>query len=311
MDILRVRTLAADELERRRLAPSPISYAQIPGGPEELYGLTGAIHCRAVLGLSLGDRAQREAWAARLLAWRDESGWFRHGEGPGHALHQVISALNVLGEPIPRDLAPLAPRETAALPDWLAAHDWRSTHKELCCRVAPVLASQVVDEPWRRAFAEQVTARLDPARPRATWCAEDDPPWRVISCVYHVLSAFDAGSIAYPQPAFLLQRLLDLNWDTVSDAERRTECTDGDWAWLLLRLMAQLPAQAPTVMAAIQRVAVRRRALWQPEQLSALSTHHLYCRLWVEAVFQHAWRDGYHGGWLRDTQNDATLSYLG
>jgi len=31
------------------------------------------------------------------------------GHGPGHALHMVLAALHILGEPIPEDLGPLAP----------------------------------------------------------------------------------------------------------------------------------------------------------------------------------------------------------
>jgi hypothetical protein len=46
-----------------------------------------------------------------------------------------------------------------------------------------------VTRQWGRTFADLVSARLDPVRPLQTWCAADAPPWRVVSSVYHVLSA--------------------------------------------------------------------------------------------------------------------------
>ncbi len=133
----------------------------------------------------------------------------------------------------------------------------------------------------------------------------------MISCIYHVLSAFDAGRLPYPQPERLLWRLLELRWDEVEDCQPRTFCTDGDWALLLLRLADCVPTAFPAVMAAIRRVSARRLRAWfdteTREAILTAGTHHLYCYLWVTAVFQSAVRDHYRGGFVRDTLNDPAL----
>jgi hypothetical protein len=159
---------------------------------------------------------------------------------------------------------------------------------------------------------QETTKRLDPQKPRETWCSADAPPWRVISCVYHVLSAFDAGRIPYPQPDLLLRRLLDLHWDTAAKDEHRTVCTDGDWALLLLELSKLLPSRFAEVMGAITRVSARRVRDWHEnrEAILSTSTHHLYCYLWVTAVFQAAVRDHYATGVVIDTLNNPALFRL-
>lgn len=134
----------------------------------------------------------------------------------------------------------------------------------------------------------------------------------MISCVFHVLSAFDAGRLPYPQPDLLLRRLLDLRWDDAPAGLQRTCCTDGDWAILLLQLIRQLPQHADRVMTAIRRVSARRVRAWNQDQATILGdcTHDLYCHLWSTAVFQSCVREHYTGGAVRDTFNDPVLFRL-
>jgi hypothetical protein len=250
--------------------------------------------------------------ADRILSYRDAAGWFEGSDGPGHALHMVVGALNLLGERVPGDLAPLAPTDPAALSAWLDRHDWASTHKELCGQTIPLLASGGVSRAWTDVFVQTIAARLDPDRPLETWCSAEAPAWRVISCTFHVLSAFDAGRLPYPHPELLMSRLLGLRWDEVADSEPRTLCTDGDWAWLLLRLCEHVPHYGEAAISAIRRVSARRVREWHAnrEAILGVSTHHLYCYLWVTAVFQSCVRDHYTGGYLRDTLNDPALFRL-
>ncbi|MFW5803338.1 MAG: hypothetical protein ACOCWJ_05410 [Verrucomicrobiota bacterium] len=312
LDIAHLRRLVRQELEQRRCGPSACSYAGRCGESESLYGLTGAVYTCAVLGLPLGDRAVRKEWAQRILAYRNDDGTFHGDDGPGHAVHMVLGALNLLGQSIPEDIGPLAPRQPKTLRSWLARHDWSSTHKELSSQTIPLLATGCVQTDWIEVFRGDIAERLDPSQPLATWCAPDAPAWRVISCVYHILSAFDAGLLPYPQPDLLIDRMLGLGWDAVPDSEHRTQCTDADWAWALLRLVEHRPEHAPRIFAAIRRVSARRVRAWNtaPEANLTLSTHHLYCYLWSSAVFQSAVRDHYTAGYLRDTQNAPALCRL-
>lgn len=313
--ILRIDALRgamASELDNRRCGGDDFSYAGQRGGEETLYGLTGAVNIMAALGLHLGDRARRCEMAEGILRYQNADGTFRGPVGPGHALHMVVAALSLLGQPIPANIAPLAPSDSVALSAWLECHDWGSTHKELCGQTIPLLASGTVGPEWVATFLQAVEARLDPNRPLDTWCAADAPPWRVISSIYHVLSAFDAGRIPYPQPELLIQRLLGLRWNEVDNDVQRTVCTDGDWALLLLNLCNVLPAAFPAVMTAVRAVSARRVRHWHVnrETIMAADTHHLYCYLWVTAVFQSVVRDHYAGGVVIDTLNDPALFRL-
>ncbi len=312
LNIEQLRRAMAGELERRCCEGAIFSYGSLPGGPETLYGLTGAVNVIASLGLPLGDRTVRTQAAARILSWRNEQGLFDTGFGPGHAAHMVIGALNLLGEPVPSDMAPLAPLDTGELSDWLARHDWDSTHKELCGPAISILASGFAKEDWIEVFVRGVTARLDGTRPLETWCDAGAPPWRVISCLFHVLSIFDTGRIPYPEPELLIKRLLDLKWEEAPDREQRTFCTDADWAWMLLRLVEHRPRIAETALGAIRKVSARRVRAWHDDPQAVLSadTHHLYCYLWSTAVFQSCVRRDYTGGYLRDTFNDPSLFRL-
>jgi len=312
LDVSDLREAFAEELKRRRFAAGPGCYANERDGEEALYGLTGAVNVCAALGLPLGDRAARKEWARRILAHRHKNGHFEGGSGPGHALHMVVGALNLLGEPIPADIGPLAPTDPKALTAWLDGLDWTTTHKAFCGETIPLLASGRVSDAWREAFVRKVAGRLNPDRPRETWCKADAAPWRVISCTYHVLSAFDAGRIPYPESDLLLRRLLGLRWEKGEDDVHRTICTDGDWALLLLRLRNQRPAESERIMQAIRTVSARRVRAWRadPEAVLSNSTHNLYCYLWVTAVFQSCVRDHYRGGFVKDTLNDPFLYRL-
>ena len=110
----------------------------------------------------------------------------------------------------------------------------------------------------------------------------------------------------------LLRRLLNLRWDEAGDDEPRTFCTDGDWALLLLRLCEAVPDSFVPAMAAIRRVSARRVRNWctNRDTILSVSTHHLWCHLWVTAVFQAAVRDHYAGGVVIDTLNDPALHRL-
>lgn len=312
IDVSELRRAMGGELERRRCDGRIISYSLERGGSESLYGITGAINVRDALGLPLGDRGIREATAKRIMAYRDENGRFDAGSGPGHAVHMIVGALNILGWPAPADIGPLAPACPAELPAWLQRHDWNSTHKELCGQTIPLLASGRVCREWVRVFTDGIASRLHPDRPLEIWCPADAPSWRVISCIFHVLSAFDAGRIPYPEPELMLARLLGLRWDEAPDSESRTFCTDGDWAVLLLQLARRLPQHAKPIMEAVRRVSARRVRQWHEDRESILGddTHDLYCYLWSTAVFQGAVREHYCGGVLRDTFNDPALFRL-
>lgn len=312
LDLAELKLAFLSELDARRCGGSTVRYANMRGQGAALYGLTGAINVRAALGAPLGDGALRAKMREHLMSWRDASGMFTTGEGPGHALKMVIGALNLLGEPLPPDPQPLAPTDPDKLDAWLSALDWRSTHKELAGRTIPLLAGGRVTQAWRTALARGLADRLHPDQPAETWCRTDDPPWRVISCMYHVLAIFDAGRLPYPQPERLLHRLLPLHWHDASDDEQRTICTDADWAWMLLRLAEHRPRFAELIMQQVRRVSARRVRAWRadPEATLRLSTHHLYCHLWSTAVFQSCVRDHYVAGYVRDTLNDPSVFRL-
>jgi hypothetical protein len=309
LDIAALRRAVMQELEARRFADGPGCFANRRGGAEALYGLTGAANIHAVLGVALGDRNARRQWAQRVLAQRGADGFFVGDAGPGHGIHMVLGALNLLGEPIPAALGPLAPDASNDLPAWLDGLDWSGTHKEFCGQTIPRLATGCVARDWVDTLVRHVTARIDPERPMEIWCGADDPPWRVISCMYHVLVAFDAGALPYPYPQWLLRRLLDMHWEEAPDETMRTACTDGDWAWMLMRLASQCPEHYGAAMRAVRRVSARRIRLMRArtEEWLSESTHNIYCHLWVTAVFQSLVREHYRGGYLWDTLNAPAL----
>lgn len=261
-----------------------------------LYGTCGAIHVRAALGLP-------QIPMPAIAAWQQDDGTFDDGQtsGPAHALCIAISAMHLSGQPLPGQVAPLAPTGVEALGAWLDGLDWSTTHKDFWGAVTPVLASGIVGEAWTSTLVAWLSER--------TWCRADDPPWRVISGIYHVASALDAGCVPYPRPQELFDRLMALEWDRAGDEVRRTDCTDGDWAWLLLRLAEMCPGRWEDVMAAIRRVSARRVAQWQADLKSVLDrpTFFIYCALWGTALFQHTCREHFTGPFMRDTLNDPSL----
>ncbi len=310
--IAELKAAVVTELESRRFADAPGCYADERGGGEYIYGLTAAAFIHASLNLPLGSRENRAAWAGRILEHADAQGHFTSHSGPGHAVHMVVGALNVLGEPMPQKIGPLAPQTPKELVAWLEGLDWNSTHKELGGQTIPLLAGGHVAAGWADMLYDSISRRLDPASPKATWCKPNAPPWRVVSCVYHVLALFDQGARPYPQPQMLLDRLLDLKWEDVPGTVGRTACTDGDWAWVLLHLRDQLPQHGERIMAAIRKVSARRVRQWHGDRQSILSqtTHDIYCYLWSSAVFQSCVRDHYRGAPLTDTLNNPTLFRL-
>ena len=306
-----LRERVVGELEKRRLATG--SYRDIPGEGETLYGILGAVNILAALGQPLGSYNERTQWAERILAYQLDDGSFESASGSAHALGSVLQGLNLLGAPIPEVLAPLAPLRPQELPAWLETLDWTSTHKALCGQTRPLLASGIVSCEWISVLKERVAARIDRNRPLETWCSADAPRWKVISCIYHVLSPFDDGRVSYPHPRILIKRLLDLEWENVSDTERRTECTDGDWAAILLSLCNQLPEHFPDVMSRIRKVAERRVAEWN-EQADAIlqkPTFLLYCFLWGMGLFQQHIRDCFRGPYIWNTLDDPALFRMG
>lgn len=263
---------------------------------QAMYATCGAIHVRAALGLPQVDMP-------RIATWQRADGVFDDGQtsGSAHALCVALSAMNLTGEVIPDHVAPLAPVEVDALVPWLETLDWSTTHKDLWGAVTPVLASGLVDATWTRTLIDWLANK--------PWWNDGDAPWRVISTIYHIASALDAGCIAYPNADALLEKVLSLQWDRVDDGVNRTDCTDGDWAWMLLRLSEMRPGYHGDIMAAIRRVAQRRVAQWhdEPEAMLAKPTFFIWCVLWGTAVFQGVCRDHFEGGWVRDTLNAPAL----
>lgn len=308
-----LKLAAAELLASRHVGDGAGAYANEPDAVEPtLYGSTGAVNIRAIVGLPFGTDAERAEWGDAIRSFQREDGTFSQ-TGPGHALCMMLQALNLLGSEVPRGVAPLAPLDVEGLRDWIDAHDWSSTHKELWGSCAPLLADGAVSDVWADTFAALVAGRLDPVDLRATWCSPDDPAWRVVSSVYHVLETFDAACIPYPRPHLLLERLLALEWPERRGSEERTACTDGDWAWLLWELCKVAPERAVECMRQIRTVS-EQRAREVDDELSAFagwSTHVVYCYLWVTALYQHMTRHLFRGPWLYDTLNDPSLFRLG
>ncbi len=309
LNIAALKRAIIRELEARRFADSPGCFANQRGDTETLYGLTGAVCIHAVLGVSMGERNAREQWAQRILALRGADGFFVGDAGAGHGIQMVICALNLLGEPLPAKIGPLAPYNSGDLTKWLDTLDWSSTHKEFLGQTIPLLAAGCVTQDWVDTFVKDVSARISARRPMEIWCKADDPAWRVISCMYHVLAAFDAGSIPYPYPKLLIGRLLDTHWEDASYETTRTACTDGDWAWMLMRLCEQCPEYFNAAINAVRKVSGRRITFMHehPEAWLRESTHNIYCHLWVTAVFQSLIREHYRGNYLWDTLNSPAL----
>lgn len=308
IDAFQLREEVAAELAERRRSHVPGDYREVRDGEASLYGATGAANIHKILGLPLGSAEDRRSWAESILAYQLRDGSFS-SPPRGHALCMALQALHILGYPPPPALAPLAPTDEASLLPWLDELDWSSTHKELWGRVAPLLATGAVSHSWRERFAAAVAARITPDDPLRTWCEPDAPPWRVVSCIYHVLSTFDAAALPYPHADLLLQRLFGLQWPERRRHEKATECTDGDWAWLLVHLCMLRPERTGRALAEIGEVCAQRATEFADGRLDFRtgSLHGIYCHLWVTACLQHIVRDHVRGFRLHDTLNDPSL----
>jgi hypothetical protein len=314
-DTAELRAVMRGELESRRLSPAPGDYAYTRDANEHpLYGVTGAANLYAELGFDFGGWTARQAWCDRINAFQQPDGTFTCVSGPEHAAAMAILALNLLGGRPARPVRHLAPLDPAAFETWLNRMNWAgSTHKEFCCGVCPILASGFHDARWLETLRRNVESRLDPGQPRRLWSGSDrDPAWRVISCLYHVLSGYDAAWLPYPQPELLWDRLSSLHYEQTRDDGKRTDCTDFDYGWMLIRLSHQLPDRFPEVVRRGHAVLDRMIAEWREDRARMLSstTHGLYCQCIGWAVYQALLPDRFRGPPLLDTLNAPWLYRL-
>lgn len=315
MDTTDLRRIIGRELESRRLSPAPGDYAYTRNGREhQLYGVIGAANLHAALGFDFGGLEARRAWCDRVNAFQEEDGTFTCVSGPEHGAAMAILALNILGGRPARPVRHLAPLDAAALPAWLNRMDWdRSTHKAFCCAVRPVLASGFCDAHWMETLRENVESRIHPERPRQVWSGSDrDPPWRVISCLYHVLSGYDAAFIPYPMPALLWDRLSAIQYETTRNDHRRTACTDFDYAWMLTRLCHQMPEHFVDAHRRCHAVLDLMIGEWHDarDRMLSATTLELYCQCIGWAVYQRLLPGRFTGPALQDTLNAPWLYRL-
>ncbi len=314
-DTIELRRIMREELSSRRLSTAAGDYAYRRGGNEHpLYGVTGAANLYAELGFDFGGLEKRGEWCRRINAFQQQDGTFNCVSGPEHAAAMSILALNILGRHPARPVRHLAPVQAAALDAWLNRMDWSgSTHKEFCSAVSPILAGGLHDANWIETLRGNVESRLDPGRPLRVWSgSEDDPAWRVISCMYHVLSGYDAAYIPYPRPAFLWDRLSVLNYEKTRNDQRRTFCTDFDYAWMLNRLGHQMPERFPEINRRCNLILDMMIAEWNEdrERMLGATTHELYCQCIGWALYQGMLPERFKGPALQDTLNAPWLYRL-
>lgn len=308
VDIALLRQQVLEELAHRQIE-APYAYSDLRGGDPTFYATTAVVNIYELFGVSCGDVEARRRWARHILAFQRPNFTFDE-TNPGHAICTAIPALNILGAAIPQQISPLAPRDPSDLRDWLEQHDWRSTHKELWGATAPLIADGAVDSEWLETLFGAIEQRLTSEH---AWCAPYSPPWRTISCIYHILQIYDAGRIPYPRPKLLLNRLLGLYWPQRREVEKQTMCTDADWAWCLMELIKLVPRRAVPIMRQIEHVCNSRAHEWQSQRVrfEELSTHHIYCYLWSTALFQDLVRRDFSGPYMLDTLNLPSLYRLG
>ncbi len=310
-DTLDLRNIMWAEMEKRRLSPAPGDYRyQREANSHPLYGVTGAANLYAELGFDFGDLGARQAWCDRINAFQADDGTFHCVSGPEHAAAMAILALNILGGRPIRPVRNLAPKTSDKLSVWLNRMNWEgSTHKEFCSGVSTILASGFYDATWIETMRHNVEVRLD-AR---TWVgAEEEAPWRVVSCIYHVLSGYDAAFLPYPQPALLWNRLTVLDYEHTRNNHQRTFCTDFDYAWLLRRLCHQMPEHFQEAHRRFNTVLDMMIAEWRDERERMLSatTHELYCQCIGWALYQNLIPERFTGPALQDTLNAPWLYRL-
>lgn len=217
----------------------------------------------------------------------------------------AIIALNILGGRPARPVRHLAPLKPTDLDAWLNRMNWQgTTHKEFCSAVSPVLASGFCDAKWVDTMRGNVEARIDPTNSGSVWCgAENPPPWRVISCMYHVLSGYDAAFIPYPSPTLLWDCLTGLRYEQTRNDHHLTSCTDFDYAWMLDRLCHQLPEHFAECRRRCNRILDLMIEQWHDQRESMLSatTHELYCHCIGWAIYQRMLPERFTGPGLQDT----------
>lgn len=312
LDISSLNKIVFTEIATRKSRWSKFQYADQKGEKPNFYGTVAVVNIHTVLNQPLGTTKERQKWASVIRSYQQKDGSFP-GKTPEHALCMAIQALNLLGGDIPKNIAPLAPVNLDEFKVWLQKEKWDSTHKRLWGGITPLLADKVVSDSWIEYFISTISSQLSLDSPKETWCSADAPPHKVISSIYHILQIFDAGALPYPKPDILINRLLDLEWHINRSSEKATLCTDGDWAWMLVELCKLKPAYFERAIDQIKSVGKQRVHEWNSQSIdiSRLSTHHIYCYLWVTALFQDLDRTLFRGTWLYDTLNSPQLFRMG
>lgn len=314
-DTVELRRSMRTELERRRLSPAPGDYSyNRDNNDAPFYGVIGAVNLHAELGFDFGGPAERRAWIDRINSFQTADGSFDCVSGPEHAAAMAIIALNLLGGQPARPVRHLAPLRATELDAWLNRMNWTdSTHKEFWGAVSPILASGFGDAEWVTILCRNVGNRISPEQPLQTWCrAGESKSKRVISCIYHVLSAFDAAFLPYPHPHLIWDRLAALDYERTRNDHIRTCCTDFDYAWVLYRLCHQLPGRFAEFHERCNAVLDRMITEWREDREGMLkaTTHELYCQCIGWAVYQNILPERFSGPALMDTLNAPWLYRL-
>ena len=311
VDLSDLRDKVLTELLNRGAGFSKFRYSNIRGGKCDFYGTAAAVNIYFVLGIPLGSIRIRWMWAKVIKSFRKRDGSFAT-DSPELAMGIAIQVLNLLGAKVPKNIPSLAPSNIDCFKDWLEDEDWDGTHKRLWGGMIPLLASNLVSSSWIQYFVDYISSRLKLTESPGVWCSDDSPPWKIISSAYHILAIFDAAGLPYPHSDLLVARLLSLDWHLSRHHKEMTVCTDGDWAWLLVELCKLQPNYFERAIEQIKSVSKQRAQEWNSNSviLANLSTHYIYCYLWVTALFQHLDRESFKGPWLYDTLNSPYLFRL-
>jgi SAM-dependent methyltransferase len=307
LDTAELITSVIDELAMRRSSTNRYTFLNKREGKPDNYGTTGAINCFAILGISLGDQDERIRWARAVRSFQGKDGKFP-GDCAEHSLAMAIQALNLLGEQLPHNLYPLAPLEVCELEKWLCNIDWTSTHKKLWGGSMPIVASNLGSEDWQDMLWKAYDTFMEDLINKMNEFSNEEP-WKYISKAYHVLSLYDAAGRDYPIPNVLAKTLIDIEWPKNRTKSHSTICTDGDWAYMLMQTCKQATDFYGIAVSQIKNVSNQRILEWNNNiiSLKEISTHHIYCHLWVTAFFQSVHKQGYHGPVMWDTLNHHSL----
>jgi hypothetical protein len=313
-EIIDIRGLAeAYERElalRHRPEISKFAFSDHRSGPSTLLATTAAVNIRAILGKDVGSFGDRAAWADHIASFNLHALHANGVQDPEHALCMAIQALNLLGTVPSLPAHCFASRELEDVDKLIANHSWRSTHKALWGKVAPLLASGMVDADWRARLFDAIGKRLQDSRGRVHFGLDRAAAGhRTISVLYHLGMIYDSARAPYPFARQMAFRLLDLDWPSKRRSSKITLCSDADWAWLLMVLARQEPEVFPAAYEAIANVARARAVEWNSgtAALPAMSTHHLYCHLWSTALYQDLCRVFFRGPYIPDTLNVPSL----